>query len=116
MALVVFKKDPAERVPVFFEFADRLAEGETLSAIASGFPLVIGAPTAPGLEFYLESALVDGKTIPAPTISGTQVVAWVRGGVDGKEYTVRCEVVTSLGKRPVAGGRIQARSVTGCAT
>jgi hypothetical protein len=71
-------KQPSESRLYAIDFVNLLATGETISSVTS----VVGTPS--------------GLTIGSPTISGTQVLFRVSGGVEGVLYSIVALIRTSL--------------------
>lgn len=69
-----------------FDFAARLAVGETLSAASTTPTVHSGTDTTPG------------GVVVSSTISGTKVSVKVTGGVLGVTYLLTCQASTSLGQ------------------
>ena len=80
-------KLPAEQLKVGFEFASLLAAGETLSSGTVTSVLYSGTDASP-------SAVISG----AASISGTQLVQLLIGGVTGNIYNLTASATTSAGK------------------
>lgn len=78
MSLPVRKKYPPENKTITFEFADKLASGDSVSTIA--------AVTASA-----------GISLGTPALSGSVVSVRVSGGTSGNDYTVTCQVNTTNG-------------------
>lgn len=77
------EKDPAEIVPVSFDFAGLTA-----------------APLTPVITVEHYSGTVDEGTLSdmlesAAAITGTKVVQRIGGGVNGATYLLRCDVTTA---------------------
>jgi len=97
-------KDPLELVPYTADFTDRLAAidvAETITSVTSVVATVYqGTDTAP-------SAILSGGT----TISGSKkVVQLITGGLDGVDYKIKIDVLTSTGKQLVIAGIVPVRS------
>lgn len=102
-------KDPTERVPVFFDFTDELEKGDggsptsTISSIKVGYPTASVDHTEPGAtQDITPAALLDG---PASIYTGAKkVLQWVKGGLNGNFYELRCLIVASDGRELIGVG------------
>lgn len=101
MTVVLPFKDPAERKLLRFGFAGDLVAGETIASVA---PIEVSVLTGTDAD---AATVLDG----APVISvGThEVLQWVRGGVDGVHYGIRCLATGSAGGVHLASGRLRVR-------
>jgi hypothetical protein len=73
-----------ETIPITFNFQDRLLYGETVTGAACTCVLFSGTDPNP-------SAMLSGS----PTVTSTQAVQNVTGGIVGNIYVVSCAVTTS---------------------
>ena len=80
-----FVKQPAEREYLGIEFEDRIAAGDSLSSI-----IECKCYDSDGVD-------VTSSLIESPTISGTKVKFWCKGGADGKAYDLTLKVQTVNG-------------------
>lgn len=94
-------KDPEERIPVVFDMkaemaaSDALATAEiTVEAVVAG---VDGAP-----------AILDG----APALAGKTATQWIKDGVDGASYRIKCKTTTNDGRRLVKRAVLPVRTET----
>lgn len=85
-------KHPSEKWKIPFDFTDRLADGDSVSAII-GTPAVVVKKGADGSP----AAILDG----AATLSGSIVTVPVTGGLDGVEYEITVTVDTVGAERLV---------------
>jgi hypothetical protein len=80
-------KDPAESVELTFDSSPDLPTGITLSGTpAITFAAKLGADAS-------ASALANGSA--ALDLSNTKVIVPVKGGIDGVDYVVRCQIATT---------------------
>jgi len=94
MSLVVTpSKATGEKIPVVFDFASKLAVGETLSTLP--------APTVAISVWSGVDASPTSVLSGSATVSGTKVSQVVTGGVAGCIYKITCTPVTSSSNNPV---------------
>lgn len=86
-------KPLSETVNLSVDFISRLASGELISSASVAATLYSGTDTVPG-------ALVNG----AASISGSQVIQSITGGVLGNIYELAYTAVTTLAQRLVITG------------
>ncbi len=85
-------KDPAEIIPVTFEFAE-----------------LTDAPLTPVVSLTRHSGTADTSDLStmlsgSPQVVGSQVRQKVRSGVDGTNYRIACQVDDASGLRYVIAG------------
>ena len=80
-----FVKQPAEREQLAIEFEDRLATGDSLGSITE-----CKCYNAAGTD-------VTSDLIESPTVVGTQVKFWCKGGTDSNVYDLTLKVLTVNG-------------------
>ena len=97
MSIATKPKDPGAVLDFKFDFktnsngrgfTDWLESGETITSFV----------------MTVESGLTEDSS--SITDSGTTVTVWLSGGVDGVEYSVACEIVTSAGRTDERTGTI----------
>lgn len=86
-------KPLSETVNLSVDFISRLASGELIQSASVAATLYSGTDTAPG-------ALVNG----AASVSGSQVIQSITGGVLGNIYELAYTAVTTLAQRLVITG------------
>jgi hypothetical protein len=96
MTVSVSPKDPAEKVPILFDYTLQLADGETLATASVTVTTELGTDATP-------AAMLSGTAI----INGAKVTQWLIGGVNGVLYHLRCSVTTSAGATLVLAALMQ---------
>lgn len=91
-------KDPAEIVPVTFDFSRGVGAGATVAVDSVSVAVVAGTDNDP-------SNLLQG----AATSDGAVAVQWVKAGMDGTDYKLRCTVVASDGQTLVLAAILPVR-------
>jgi hypothetical protein len=91
-------KDPGETLPVAFEFQG-LDLAETLVT-----------PTVTIITFAGVDATPNAVLWNVATISGIDVLQWVRAGVAGVDYKLTCSVITSAGRMLILTGKLPVRA------
>lgn len=94
MALILLTKQPAESRLYDFEFAGKMATGETISTVASA------------------TATPAGLTVGATSSSGTIAQVRLSGGTTATEYVVTVTVTTNLSNTLELEGRLWVEDVT----
>ena len=87
MRLIFQGKPSSETRTETFDFASRLAAGETLSTAATSCAVYSGTDASP-------SAVISGSA----SIAGTAVAQKITGGTLGVTYLLTCSVTTSAGQ------------------
>ena len=77
-------KQAGETISLFFEFAGRLLEGETLTGGGCVVSVLSGTDPSP-------EDLLDGGAVQ----NGTEVVQQIIGGLPGVVYVISCQADTS---------------------
>lgn len=85
--IVTQPKLVGETASLVFDFASRLAAGETISTQVVAASVYSGVDATP-------SAIISGSA----TASGTQVTQKITGGVSGVIYELLCTITTSGGQ------------------
>lgn len=80
-------KDPAEKKTVEFDFSAEVPDVATLSSPVVTCVVSLGVDAS-------AAAMVTG----AATVSGHSVFQMIQAGVDGNEYTLRCQATDSTGQ------------------
>lgn len=99
--IVLPYKDPAERKLLRFGFSGDLAPGETIASVA---PVQIEVLTGTDPN---AADVLDG--VPVISTATHEVLQWVRGGVSGVHYGVRCLATGTTGGVHLAAGRLRVR-------
>ena len=99
MTISVSPKDPAEKVPVLFDYTLQLAEGETITTAVVAVTVELGTDAAP-------AAMLSGGT----AIAGAKITQWLIGGINGVLYHLRCTATTSTGATLVLGALMQVKT------
>ncbi len=91
----VRSKDPAETIPIGFDFGGRLLPGETLT----GLPVIF-------LRFYsgIPDANAPAMLSGSPAIIGSVVLQMLVGGVENSRYETEARCMTSSGRVIAVGG------------
>lgn len=92
------EKDPAEIVPVTFDFAPDVASGATVTPVSVTVSVLNGQDGSPG-------DVLQG----AASATSAKVVQWIKAGVDGARYKLRCTVTTSDLQTLVLSATLQVR-------
>jgi hypothetical protein len=92
-------KDPDEEEYLGFNFAQRLASGETISTVTFAIVVVKGADAS-------ASAMLQGAAV----IDGATVKQLVGAGVAGVHYLLSAEVTTSAAQVMVEAGFLIVRT------
>lgn len=92
------EKDPVEIVPITFDFAPDVAGGATVTPVSVDVSVLNGEDSAPG-------DMRQG----AASATGAKVVQWIKAGVDGARYKLRCTVTTSDLQTLVLSATLQVR-------
>lgn len=86
-------KDPEERVFLRFNFAKEIPAADAVVGATITAALTAGVDPTP-------AAVLDG----APILGTRDAGQWVRGGVDGASYQIKCVATTQLGRVLVLRG------------
>lgn len=81
------EKRPAEAVTITFKFARELPAGSTIAPGAA-----VGVTVRKGTDATPQAMLAG-----SPSVSGTDVLARIMGGLAGVEYLLTCTATTSDG-------------------
>lgn len=92
-------KDAAERVPLGFNF------GALLDEVALSPAPVITVTRLAGVLDAAPEDMLDG----APQVDGATVLQWVAGGINGTQYSLRCEATGADGEIYVLVGIMRVR-------
>ena len=84
-------KDPSETVTITFMFGSEILVGETITGQTVTCVLLSGPATS---EDPTPSAVLNG----VPTVSGTNVMQSVTGGLDQNVYFLKCTATLSSGR------------------
>lgn len=89
------QKDPSEIIPASFDFTPDVASGATVTVVSVTVSLIGGTDPTPG-------NVLQG----AATATGAAVVQWIKGGVDGASYKIKCTAASSDGQTLVLASRL----------
>lgn len=93
--LMVYVKDFEETLPVYFDYSNDLAS-ETISSQTIQVSVKSGTDSTP--QTFLQNASTQALGV---------VTQWVKGGVIGTVYNIRCKIVTSAGRELVEVANIE---------
>lgn len=79
-----FKHDPDATLDYAVDWTSWLASGETISSVSWTVPAGVTEESAPG--GWSEPDANNKRTV------------WISGGTAGTDYTVACEITTSVGR------------------
>ena len=101
MAIELFsEKDPGETITCGLDFVNILASGETISTASLSITTYAGTDTS-------ASSLLSGSV----SISGTQVLHNITGGLDGVTYRLRYVATSSSSRVYVGAGYLPVNQV-----
>ena len=93
-------KSPAEKFPIYFNFSNDLAAGETVDSYvltsinaATGEDSATDRPYDPGPPEVLEIV----KVIDSDSLSSPDVIVVLKDGVENDEHQIQCVATTSAG-------------------